>query len=88
MPGIDGFDVLRWIRQQPGLSALRVVVLTSSDHMRDVNEAYQLGANSFLVKPLEFERFVDMSAAINGYWLWLSKTPESSRASASKRSTL
>ena len=80
MPRVDGFEVLRWIRQQPGLSSVRVVVLTSSDQMRDVNEAYQLGANSFLVKPLEFERFVNMSAAINGYWLWLSKTPESSRS--------
>src|SRR5437660_5264305 len=63
MPRVDGFEVLRWIRQQPGLSSVRVVVLTSSDQMRDVNEAYQLGANSFLVKPLEFERFVNMSAA-------------------------
>ena len=88
MPGIDGFEVLRWIRQQPGLSSLRVVVLTSSDHMRDVNEAYQLGANSFLVKPLEFERFVSMSAAINGYWLWLSKTPDSSREPQNKRSAI
>src|SRR2546428_9867920 len=55
MPGTDGFDVLKWMRQQPGLQALRVVVLTSSDQMRDVNAAYQLGANSFLVKPIDFE---------------------------------
>src|SRR5437879_6114874 len=52
MPRIDGFEVLRWIRQQPGLNALRVVVLTSSEDIRDVNQAYRLGANSFLVKPL------------------------------------
>src|SRR5690349_19737256 len=58
MPGLSGFDVLRWIRQQPGLRTLRVVVLTSSDETRDVNLAYQLGANSFLVKPVDFERFV------------------------------
>ena len=43
MPEMDGFDVLRWVRSQPGLSRLRVVVLTSSDQMRDVNQAYQLG---------------------------------------------
>src|SRR5215471_9754217 len=55
MPGLDGFDVLRWIREQPGLQSLRVVVLTSSEQMRDVNLAYQLGANSFLVKPADFE---------------------------------
>src|SRR5262245_23868845 len=42
LPGLDGFDVLRWVRQQEGLKALRVVVLTASDDMRDVNTAYQL----------------------------------------------
>ena len=79
LPGMDGFDFLRWIRQQPGLSTLRVVVLTSSDLMRDVNLAYQLGANSFLVKPVDFERFVEISQALNGYWMWLSKAPETFR---------
>ena len=79
LPGIDGFQVLRWIRQQPELKALRVVVLTSSDRIQDVNLAYQLGANSFLVKPVDFERFVEISQALKGYWLWLSKAPEVSR---------
>src|SRR5258706_80802 len=55
MPRMDGFEVLRWIRKQPGLRALRVIVLTSSEDIRDVNEAYELGANSFLVKPMDFE---------------------------------
>src|SRR5207247_4982072 len=58
MPGKDGFDVLRWIRQQPGVSELRIVVLTSSDEIRDVNQAYQLGANSFLFKSVDFKSFV------------------------------
>lgn len=79
LPGIDGFQVLRWIRQQPELKALRVVVLTSSDRIQDVNLAYQLGANSFLVKPVDFERFVEISQALKGYWLWLSKAPEIER---------
>lgn len=79
MPGLDGFDVLRWIRQEPELRALRVVVLTSSDELRDINLAYQLGANSFLVKPADFERFVEISQALNGYWMWLDKAPELSR---------
>jgi len=79
LPGIDGFQVLRWIRQQPELKALRVVVLTSSDRIQDVNLAYQLGANSFLVKPVDFERFVEISQALKGYWLWLSKAPEVTR---------
>ena len=79
LPGLDGFDVLRWIRQQPAFKALRVVVLTSSDRIQDVNLAYQLGANSFLVKPVDFERFVEISQALRGYWIWLSKAPEVSR---------
>jgi len=79
MPLKDGFEVLKWIREQPGLRALRVVVLTSSDHIRDVNVAYQLGANSFLVKPFDFENFVEMSKFLQGYWLNFSKTPETVR---------
>jgi CheY-like chemotaxis protein len=80
MPGLSGFDVLRWIRQHPTLKTIRIVVLTASDHMKDVNLAYELGANSFLVKPVEFDRFLDLANAINGYWLWMSKTPESARS--------
>jgi CheY-like chemotaxis protein len=57
MPGIDGFEVLAWIRKNPNLRGLRVVVLTSSDDTKDVNRACQLGANSFLVKPLDFGKF-------------------------------
>ena len=64
MPGTNGFEVLRWIRNQPGLRDLRVVVLTSSDDLRDVNEAYRLGADSFLVKPLEFETAGALIAAL------------------------
>jgi CheY-like chemotaxis protein len=79
MNGMDGFDVLRWIRSQPGLKTLRVVMLTSSNEMRDVNLAYQLGANSFLIKPMDFERFVEISQALSGYWLWMDKAPEAFR---------
>ena len=61
MPGLDGFDVLQWVRQQSGLSALRILVLTSSEEIYDVNRAYQLGANSFLVKPYDFDDFKSLS---------------------------
>lgn len=79
MPGIDGFEVLRWIRQQPGMTTLRVVVLTTSDETRDIDLAYKLGANSFLVKPSDFDRFVEISQALSGYWLWLDRAPASGR---------
>lgn len=55
MPGMSGFELLAWIRRQPQLKNLRVVVLTASDEIRDATEAYRLGANSFLVKPVELE---------------------------------
>src|SRR5205807_2702268 len=77
--GKDGFDVLRWVRQQPTLSALRIVVLTSSAEIRDVNLAYRLGANSFLVKPVDFQDFIQLSHFLKNYWLLFTKTPEISR---------
>jgi CheY-like chemotaxis protein len=79
MPRMNGFEVLSWIRQQPGLAALRVLVLTSSDEMRDVNEAYRLGANSFMVKPMDFEDTKQLSRLITDFWLRASRTPETSR---------
>lgn len=70
LPGIDGFELLKWIRDQPLLRAIRVIVLTSSTLNTDVNRAYQLGANSFLVKPNDFEDLVSLTRAIKGYWIW------------------
>jgi len=65
MPGMDGFEVLAWIRQQWEFFQLCVVMLTNSDHIRDVNEAYHLGANSFLVKPLDFENAGELAQALD-----------------------
>ena len=79
MPGLDGFDVLRWIRAQAHLKALRVIVLTSSEDVYDVDKAYGLGANSFLVKPSSFTNYVEVLRAMSGYWMWLSKIPRVSR---------
>ncbi len=75
LPGLDGFDLLRWIRQEQRIASLRVVVLTTSDEMRDVDRAYKLGANSFLVKPVDFERFLGVTQALSGYWIWLDQAP-------------
>lgn len=80
MPGMDGFDVLRWIRQQSGMGSMRVVVLTSSDALQDVNQAYRLGANSFMVKPADFENFVELGKALQKYWLHHSEAPQISRS--------
>jgi DNA-binding NarL/FixJ family response regulator len=76
MPEVSGFEVLKWIRQHPNLRDLRVVVLSGSEDMRDVDAAYKLGANSFLIKPADFERFVEISQALSGYWIWMDAAPE------------
>ena len=81
MPNKNGFEVLEWIRQQPGLAALRVIVLTTSGSTADITRAYQLGANSFLTKPMDFRDFVQLSAAVKGYWLYLSRAPQIERPS-------
>jgi CheY-like chemotaxis protein len=65
MPGTDGFDVLKWIRRQTEFARLCVVMLTSSDEIRDVNQAYQLGATSFLVKPLDFWNAAELAKAVD-----------------------
>ncbi len=79
LPRYNGFEVLSWLRKQPGFLALRVLVLTSSDRVKDVNEAYRLGANSFLVKPYDFDDLAYLSALINDFWLEASRSPETFR---------
>jgi CheY-like chemotaxis protein len=87
MPRVNGFEVLKWVRAQPNLAALRILVLTSSDEIRDVNEAYQLGANSFLVKPMDFEDFTHLSRLIADFWFKASRTPETFRPPLNKPKT-
>jgi CheY-like chemotaxis protein len=80
LPGFSGFEIMGWVRSQPGLSGLRIIVLTSSNQMTDVNTAYRLGANSFLTKPYDFADLVHFSKAIKEFWLKMSKCPDSFRA--------
>ena len=75
MPHTSGFEVLRWIRQQPGLKTLRVIALTSSENSNQVNKAYELGVNSFLVKPMAFKNLVGMSKFLCDYWLQTDHAP-------------
>ena len=67
MPGTDGFEVLKWIREQPQFTRLCVVMLTSSNESRDVNRAHQLGATSFLVKPSDFWNAGELSKAVDSF---------------------
>jgi CheY-like chemotaxis protein len=75
MPRKDGFEVLQWLRQQPQSRRLHVIVLTSSEELSDRNAAYALGADSFLVKPVDFQDFMQLAHFITYYWLRLSKCP-------------
>jgi len=75
MPLMDGFDVLSWLKGQPGLKRLLVVVLTSSNLQADIDRAYDLGANSYLVKPTGFENLIDLTKRLEAYWLEANQTP-------------
>ncbi|CAA9272627.1 MAG: hypothetical protein AVDCRST_MAG27-3196 [uncultured Craurococcus sp.] len=75
LPLRSGFEVLGWIRDEAEVAVRRipVVVLTSSDQERDVRQAYDLGANSYLVKPVGAPALLDMARSLNGYWLRLNR---------------
>ena|SRR2546430_1162293 len=75
LPMKSGLDVLRWIQQQPQLRMLIVVVLSSSRNRSDVDAAYQLGARSYLVKPLTMGARLELAKAIKQYWLQLNVPP-------------
>ena len=76
LPKLSGFEVIAWMRDQPQLANLVVVVLTASDHVPDVTKARDLGANSYLVKPGNFEELVEMVKRIKGRWLLADRLPE------------
>jgi DNA-binding response OmpR family regulator len=71
---VNGFDVLEWMRKERKLRRVPVIVLSSSNRPADVKRAYELGANSFLVKPVAFEALLDLVKGINHYWLSLNRS--------------
>jgi CheY-like chemotaxis protein len=75
LPKVDGLEVLRTIRRDPGLHALPVVVLTSSREERDLVESYELGVNSYIVKPIDFTSFIETASTLGLYWLLLNEPP-------------
>ena len=75
MPRKSGLEVLSWIRQQPSLKRMVVVIFTSSKHDQDINRAYELGANSYLVKPVGFDALQETMKQVNHYWGKLNQAP-------------
>jgi CheY-like chemotaxis protein len=70
MPGANGFEVLKWIRSQENFDSLVVVVMSGSRDDVDIQRAYELGANSYLIKPTKFEDLVKMMESLKDYQSW------------------
>lgn len=75
MPKVDGIEVLNKIKNDDQKKIIPVVVLTSSKEERDVIESYKLGVNAYVVKPVEFEKFVEAVAQLGLFWLILNQPP-------------
>ncbi len=76
MPKVDGIEVLRQVKGSALLKAVPVVVMTSSNEERDVVESYRLGVNSYIVKPVAFEAFLDTVSQIGLYWVLTNRVPQ------------
>ena len=76
MPRADGFEVLQWVRSRPALRSLIIIVLTVSEDIRDANRAYELGASSFLVKPMDFQNSTALGDLIRTHWPLSNRAPE------------
>jgi CheY-like chemotaxis protein len=79
LPRKSGIEVLQWIRSQTGLRRIPVVMLTSSKQPIDINRAYDLGVNAYLVKPVNFDMLVEMLRTLDSFWLKINEPPTSAR---------
>ncbi len=75
LPKIDGLEVLREIKTNPDLMEIPVVILTTSDAETDIARAYHLHANSYLVKPVDFDKFTELMDLLGFYWICWNKNP-------------
>ncbi len=75
LPKVDGLEVLRQMKADERTKAIPVVVMTSSNQERDVVESYRLGVNSYIVKPVDFDKFTKSVTDLGFYWLLLNRSP-------------
>lgn len=78
IPKMDGLEVLREIKSDPTTRTIPVVILTSSSEQKDIWESYNLGANSYITKPVDFENFLKTLGRIGFYWLTINQTSQHS----------
>lgn len=76
LPLVSGLEILRAIKTSPVLRRLLVVMLTTSSEHRDLEAAYELGANSYIIKPVDFEKFSELVAQIGMYWMVINEPPK------------
>jgi CheY-like chemotaxis protein len=76
MPRKNGFEVLEWVRHQPELKPLPVVIFTASNSAKDTRRAFELGANSVLVKPTAYKQLIEYVRDLYRYWFELNERPE------------
>jgi CheY-like chemotaxis protein len=82
MPKVDGIEVLRQIKREPGLRSIPVVVLTSSREEQDLVRTYDLGVNAYVVKPVDFHEFVEAVKLLGGFWAVVNEPPPVAAARA------
>ena len=83
LPKVDGLEVLEKVKSDERTRAIPIVMLTSSQEERDIVESYQLGVSSYIVKPVDFEQFIDAVRQLGLYWMLLNKTPSHKNTAAS-----
>jgi len=86
LPGKDGFEILQSIKTDPALRMITVIVLTTSDAVSDVNAAYDLNANCYVVKPLDLAQFTQAMRGIEEFWLGMAMLPDAGNERYSRRS--
>ncbi len=75
MPKVNGFEVLKEIKQDKNLKSIPIIVLTTSAREIDIEKAYQLGCNNYIIKPVNFENFIQTVIKMKEYWLNISRIP-------------